>query len=57
MVLGSETYYPRSGYIPAAELGVEVPEGIPSANFMGMKLREDAPSIGGKLVYAEEFGI
>lgn len=57
MVLGSETYYPRAGYIPAAEFGVEVPEGIPSANFMGMKLREDALSIGGKLVYAEEFGI
>ena len=36
LVLGSEEYYPRAGYRPAEELGVTVPEGIPSANFMAL---------------------
>ena len=39
LVLGSEKYYPRFGYIPAEQLGIQVPEGIPSPNFMAMKLR------------------
>ncbi len=38
VVLGSETYYPRVGYIPAQRLGIEVPEGIPSENFMAIQL-------------------
>src|SRR5699024_8518524 len=33
LVLGSEKYYPRFGYIPAEQLGIQVPEGIPSPNF------------------------
>ena len=57
LVLGSETYYPRAGYLPAARLGVEAPEGFPSENFMALKLREDAKPIGGAVTYAKEFGI
>ena len=34
LVLGSETYYPRMGYVPAAEYGIEVPEGFPSQKLM-----------------------
>ena len=56
-VLGSEFYYPRVGYIPAEKLGVKAPEGIPSLNFMAMKLRENARPISGELVYAGEFGM
>lgn len=57
LVLGSETYYPRMGYVPAAEYGIEVPEGFPSENFMAARLREDAPAIHGAVTYAEEFGL
>lgn len=57
LVLGSEKYYPRVGYTPAEDFGIEVPEGIPSANFMAMKLQPNAVSISGKVTYAKEFGI
>ena len=56
-VLGSENYYPRFGYREAARFGVEVPEGIPSANFMAIQLLEGAPALGGPVIYAEEFGL
>lgn len=57
LVLGSETYYPRFGYLPADRLGVEVPAGMPPQNFMAVKLLEDAGPICGRVVYAEEFGL
>lgn len=57
IVLGSEEYYPRLGYAEAAGFGVEVPEGIPSANFMAIQLLEGAPALGGPVIYAEEFGL
>ncbi len=57
LVLGSETYYPRMGYVPAEQFGITVPEGIPPVNFMAIKLREDAPEIGGSVLYAKEFGL
>lgn len=57
LVLGSENYYPRVGYLPAGEFGVSVPDGIPPENFMAMQLHEDAAPICGDVVYAKEFGI
>ena len=57
LVLGSEKYYPRFGYIPAEQLGIQVPEGIPSPNFMAMKLREEGAPISGAVTYPEEFGM
>lgn len=57
LVLGSETYYPRFGYIPAERIGIEVPKGIPSENFMAIKLQENAKKISGAVTYAEEFGM
>lgn len=56
-VLGSERYYPRMGYRPAEQFGVTVPEGIPSANFMALPLREDAKPLNGTVAYAPEFGL
>lgn len=56
-VLGSDTYYPRFGYQPAVQLGLEVPAGIPAANFMALKLRPEAPPLCGTLQYAKEFGL
>lgn len=57
LVLGSESYYPRVGYIPADQLGITIPEGMPAENFMAMKLQENAPPLCGTVVYAKEFGI
>lgn len=57
LVLGSATYYPRVGYIPAKQIGIEVPEGIPAENFMAIKLQENAKMIRGAVTYAKEFGI
>lgn len=57
LVLGSETYYPQMGYLPAQQLGIEVPEGIPQENFMAIQLQENAKSIRGAVTYPEEFGM
>ena len=57
LVLGSETYYPRAGYIPAAQLGIEVPEGFPPENFMAVKLLENARPVCGPVTYPKGFGI
>lgn len=55
VVLGSETYYPRVGYIPAQQLGIEVPEGFPAENFMAIQLQKNAQPLNGSITYAEEF--
>ncbi len=55
VVLGSETYYPRVGYIPAQQLEIEVPEGFPAENFMAIQLQENAQPLNGTITYAEEF--
>lgn len=57
LVLGSEKYYPRLGYLPARQLGIEVPEGIPSDNFMAIPLQKNGKSVSGAVIYAKEFGI
>ena len=57
LVLGSDTYYPRLGYLPAVQFGIEIPEGMPSTNFMAIKLQENAKSVSGSVTYAKEFGI
>ncbi|SFD25485.1 GNAT family N-acetyltransferase [Clostridium uliginosum] len=56
-LLGSEKYYPRFGYIPAEQLGIETPDGIPPVNFMAIKLQENAEPINGTIKYAKEFGL
>lgn len=56
-VHGSETYYPRCGYLTAELFGIEPPEGIPSKNFMILKLQEKVNALSGKIKYAKEFGI
>ena len=57
LVLGSETYYPRCGYLPAESFGIVIPEGMPPANFLAIHLREDAKPVHGAVIYAKEFGI
>lgn len=57
IVLGSELYYPRFGYEPAAGMGVVIPEGVPPENLMAIKLQENAELLDGGMTYAGEFGI
>lgn len=57
IVLGSEKFYPRAGYVPAAAFGIQPPFNVPRENFMAFKLDESAPDIHGTVEYAKEFGI
>lgn len=57
VVLGSEKYYPRMGYLPADMFGVFSPFDVPRENFMACKINEEAPDIHGTIRYAKEFGI
>ena len=57
VVLGSENYYPKFGYVPADTVGIQAPFDVPKKNFMAYKLREDAPEACGVMRYAGEFGI
>ena len=45
VVLGSEKYYPRFGYVPADRFGIRLPFDVPAENFMAIRLTQDAPSI------------
>ena len=57
VVLGSEKYYSRFGYAPAAAFGIIPPFDVPDENFMVYKIRENTPCIRGVIEYAEAFGI
>lgn len=57
IVLGSERYYPKFGYLPAEEFNIIVPEGIPPKNLMAIKLQGNANDISGEIIYAKEFGM
>lgn len=57
IVLGSENYYPRTGYVPADTFGIQPSFDVPRENFMAYKLDENAPDIHGIIKYAKEFGI
>lgn len=57
VVLGSEGYYSRTGYLPAKNYGIFAPFDVPDENFMACKLLENAPVVYGIVQYAKEFGI
>ncbi len=57
VVLGSETYYPKSGYVPAIQYGIKAPFDVPDENFMAIKLNNTNENISGTVEYAKEFGI
>ena len=57
VVLGSEKYYPKFGYLPTEKFNIQPPFDVPQENFMALKLRDDAPKVEGIVKYAEEFGI
>ena len=57
IVLGSENYYPKFGYIPAIQYGIQAPFDVANENFMAMKLNDTDIEITGVVQYAKEFGI
>lgn len=57
VVLGSEKYYSRFGYLPARTFGIKPPFDVPKENFMAFKISASAPHIHGFIKYAEEFRI
>lgn len=57
IVLGSETYYPKVGYLPAEEFGILIPAGFPPQNYMAIQLLAHAQPIHGEVSYAKEFGL
>lgn len=57
VVLGSENYYPKVGYLPADTFGIKSPFDVPRENFMAYKLNENARNVRGMIRYAEEFEI
>lgn len=57
IVLGSENYYPRFGYVPADTFGIQAPFDVPRENFMACKLKADKQEVCGIMRYAREFGI
>ena len=54
LVLGSEAYYSRFGFVPASRFGIATPGGLPKAHFMALRLK-DAP-LCGRVLFAEAFG-
>ncbi len=57
IVLGSETYYPKFGYVPAIQYGIKAPFDVSDKNFMAIKLNDIDIEIKGTVQYAKEFGI
>ncbi len=54
VVLGSDTYYPKFGYMPASKYGIVPPDGIPAQYFMTIKLQNNTPVLSGTIEYAKE---
>ena len=57
VVLGSEKYYPRTGYVPADTFGIFAPFEVSRKKFMAYKINENASDVRGTMIYAKEFGI
>ena len=57
VVLGSNAYYPRAGYVPADTFGIFPPFEFPRENFMAYKINEKSPDVHGVMTYPKEFGL
>lgn len=57
VVLGSQRYYSKAGYLTADKFGIKPSFDVPNENFMACKINENAPDIHGIMKYAKEFGI
>lgn len=57
IVLGSENYYPKFGYVPADRYDIKAPFDVPSENFMVCWFSEVNASVKGTVKYDKAFGI
>ena len=57
VVLGSNTYFPRLGYRPASDFGIEPPPGVAPEYYQAIQLDKQAPKLAGPVIYPEPFGI
>lgn len=55
VVLGSEEYYPKAGYVPAEQYGIQAPFDVPSKNYMALDLQGKPRKLNGTVAYAREF--
>jgi putative acetyltransferase len=54
-LLGSTAYYPRYGFVPAAQLGIESPNPAWGDHFQVRTLTAYRPGMAGRFVYARAF--
>lgn len=57
VVLGSEKYYPKFGYIPASRYGIKAPFPVPDENFMAINLNGESVKLNAHVIYDKAFGI
>ncbi len=57
IVLGSDTYYPRHGYVLADTVGIRIPFDAPRENVIAYPLVENTSPIHGVMRYDKAFGI
>ena len=57
VVLGSPTYYPRAGYLPASLYGINAPFEVRDEYFMAFKLQDSAPQLKDVVKYDPAFEI
>lgn len=57
VVLGSEKYYPKFGYVPASRYGIEAPFPVPDENFMAINLKGESVKLNAQVIYDKAFGI
>ena len=55
VVLGSEKYYKKSGYVPASNLGIKAPFNVSEENFMAINLYGDNELLNEIVEYPKEF--
>lgn len=56
VVLGSDLYYPKFGYVKASSMNIYFPGEVPDEYFMAVKLVDNV-NVSGIVKYAKEFGI
>lgn len=57
IVLGSNPYYSKFGYIPASKYDIKAPFNVENECFMAIKLNKSAETIGGVVEYDKAFRI
>ena len=55
VVLGSEKYYPKFGFSPSKDLGINSPFKVPSKNFMALSLHHNKEKLNATVEYPKEF--